>query len=105
MTINALGVQLSGPPKAPNHLVGVEAEQVESEAGLEKGGESWRSGAVDCEQIVLLRHRALVVGDHEVVVGHRDGQPVQDGGREPPLGQRGIVRRGETELCWSWEVG
>ena len=87
------------------NLVGVEAEQVESEAGLEKGGESWRGGTVDCEQIVLLRHRALVVGDHEVVVGHRDGQPVQDGGREPPLGQGRIVRGGETELCWSWEVG
>ena len=87
------------------YLVGVEAEQVESEAGLEKRGERRGGGAVDCEQVVLLRHRALVVGDHEVVVGHRDGQPVQDGGRETPLGQRGIVRRGETELCWSWEVG
>lgn len=87
------------------YLVGVEAEQVEPKAGFEQSSEGWGGGAVDRKQVVLLGNSTLVVGDHEVIVGHGDGQPVQDGGGEAPCGQGGIVRGREVQLGWSGEVG
>ena len=74
------------------YLVGVEAEQVEPKAGFEQSSEGWGGDAVDRKQVVLLGNSTLVVGNHEVIVGHGDGQPVEDGGGEAPLGQGGIVR-------------
>ena len=129
VTVDTLAVQLPCPAKASHHLaglaisgkvflksgqgswshgtylVGVEAEQVEPKAGFEQSSEGWGGGAVDRKQVVLLGNSTLVVGDHEVIVGHGDGQPVQDGGGEAPCGQGGIVRWREVQLGWSGEVG
>ena len=82
------------------YLVGVEAEEVEPEARLEQGREGSLCGrgpsaplTVYGKQVVLLGHSTLVVGDHEIVVGHGDGQSVEDGWAKALFSQEGIVRR------------
>ena len=74
------------------------------EAGLEESGESLGGGAVDGQDVVLLGHGTLVVGDHEVVTGHGDGEPGEEGGDEPLAGQVWVVRGLEVQLGGGGEV-